>query len=124
MKLFHLASPKDSQDARGLKECIRFAFEDHGMKELILKIVFLASDGTLVNIGKNSGIIRLLQEDFSWVSFIWCFCHRLELALKDALKDFIDPVDESLLHLFYMYKKLSKKGLRPETPAQSFKGTV
>ena len=29
--------------------------------------------------------------------------------MKDALKDFIDPVDESVCHLFYMYKKLSKK---------------
>ena len=33
----------------------------------------------------------------------------MELALKDAVKDFIDPVDESLRHLFYMYKKLLKK---------------
>ena len=29
--------------------------------------------------------------------------------MKDALKDFIDPVDESLRYLFYMYKKSSKK---------------
>ena len=79
------------------------------MKDLIPKMVFLASDGASVNSGKNSGIIRLLQEDFPWVSFIWCFSHRLELALKDDLKDFIDPVDESLRNLFYMYKMLSKK---------------
>ena len=61
LKFFHLASPKDSQDARGLKECILSAFEDHGMKDLIPKMVFLASDGASVNSGKNSGIIRLLQ---------------------------------------------------------------
>ena len=29
--------------------------------------------------------------------------------MKDALKDFIDPVDEFLRHLFYMYKKSSRK---------------
>ena len=109
LKFFHLVSPKDSQDARSLKECILSTFEDHGMKDLIPNMVFLASDGALVNSGKNSGIIRLLQEDFPWVSFIWCFSLQLELALKDALKDFIDPVDESLCHLFYMYKKSSKK---------------
>ena len=28
LKLFHLASPKDSQDARRLKECILSPFED------------------------------------------------------------------------------------------------
>ena len=44
LKFCHLASPKDSQDARGLKECILSAFEDHGMKDLIPKIVFLVSD--------------------------------------------------------------------------------
>ena len=31
------------------------------------------------------------------------------MALKDALKEFIEPVDTSLMHLFYLYKKLSKK---------------
>ena len=94
---------------RSQRVCILSTFEDHGKKDLIPKMVFLASDGASVNSGKNSGIIRLLQEDFPWVSFIWCFSHRLELALKDALKDFIDPVDESLCHLFCMYKKSSKK---------------
>ena len=38
-----------------------------------------------------------------------CFSHCLELALKDALKDSIAPVDESLMHLYYLYKKSSKK---------------
>ena len=50
-----------------------------------------------------------MQEDFPWISFIWCFSHQLELALKDALKEFIEPVDTSLMHLFYLYKKSSKK---------------
>ena len=94
---------------QSLEVCILSTSEDHGMKDLIPKMVFLASDGALVNSGKNSGIIRLLQEDFPRVSLIWCFSHQLELALKDALKDFIDPLDESLHHLFYMYKKSSKK---------------
>ena len=92
-----------------VSECTLSALQDHGMKDLIPKMIFSASDGASVNSGKNSGIIRLLQEDFPWVSFIWYFSHQLELVLKDALKDFIDPVDESLCHLFYMNKKLSKK---------------
>ena len=109
LKFFHLASPKHSQDARGFKECILSPFEDHSMRDLIPKVVFFASDGASVNSGKNLGIIRLLQEDLPWVLFIWRFSHRLELALKYTLKDFINPVDESLRILFYMYKKSSKK---------------
>ena len=49
-----------------------------------------------------------MQEDFPWISFIWCFSHRLELALKHALKEFNEPVDTSLIHLFYLHKKSSK----------------
>ena len=71
LKFFHLVSPKDSQDARRLKECILSAFENHDMNDLIPKMAFMASDSASVNSGKNSGIIRLLlQEDFPWVSFI------------------------------------------------------
>ena len=51
LKFFHLASPKNSQDAHGLKEFILSAFEDHGMRDLIPKMVFLASDGASVNSG-------------------------------------------------------------------------
>ena len=40
---------------------------------------------------------------------VWCFSHRLELALKDALQDFTKPVDESLMYLYYLYHKSSKK---------------
>ena len=40
---------------------------------------------------------------------MWCFSHRLELALKDAIADFTNPVDESLMNLYYLYHKSSKK---------------
>ena len=108
-KYSHLGSPKDSQDAPGLKQCIFDTFKEDKVGDLIPKIKFLSSDGASVNSGKHSGLIRLIQEEFPWVSFIWCFSHCLELALKDSLKSFIDPVDESLLHLFYLYKNSSKK---------------
>ena len=39
-----------------------------------------------------------------WVTFIWCFSHHLELALKDTLKNSIARVDESLMHLYYLPK--------------------
>ena len=58
---------------------------------------------------KKSGLISLFIEEKEWVIFTSCFSHHLELALKDALKDSIAPVDESLMHLYYLYKKFSKK---------------
>ena len=54
-------------------------------------------------------LIKLLKQDFPGISFILCFSHRLELAVKDALKEFIEPVDTSLMHLFCLHKKSSKK---------------
>ena len=95
MKFFEVVAPADSQDGPGLKSAIFAAFHKHSLESVLSKIVFLSSDGVSVNRGKDSGLIRLLQEDFPWISFIWCFSHRLELALKDALKEFIEPVDTS-----------------------------
>ena len=92
-----------------MKDAIKSAFSDHGLETILDKMVFLSSDGASVSRGKNSGLIRLFQEDYKWLCFIWCFSHRLELALKDALKEFIDPVDESLRHIYYLYQKSSKK---------------
>ena len=109
LKYFHLASPKDSQDTPGLKRCTFDAFKEHKVGDLIPKMVFWSSDGASVNSRKHFGLIWLIQEEFPWVPFIWCFSHCLELARKDSLKSFIGPMDESLLHLFYLYKNSSKK---------------
>ena len=62
-----------------------------------------------MNSGKKFGLILLFSEEKEWVTFIWCFSHHLELALKDTLKDSIAIFDESLMHLCYLYKKSSKK---------------
>ena len=40
---------------------------------------------------------------------MWCLAHRLELAVKDALKGTVfDAVDDMLLKLYYLYKKSPK----------------
>ena len=46
---FEIAAPENSQDAPSLKE---------------------ATISVIVNSGFNSGLIRLLQEDYPWLSFI------------------------------------------------------
>ena len=87
---------------------VLFPFKKHFLESALKKIVFLSSDAS-VNCGKNSGLIRLFKEDYPWMCFVWCFSHRLELALKDALKDFMEPVDTTLRHLYYLHTKSSKK---------------
>ena len=109
LKFLHVVSPEIGQDAAGLKEAIKYAFEINGLENAMDKIVFFASDGASVNSGKESGLVRKLQEDYEWIVFLWCFSHRLELAIKEATKDYFEAVDESLRHLYYLHERSSKK---------------
>ena len=45
----------------------------------------------------------------NWVTFVWCLSHHLELALKDSLAEAMKDISRSLIHLFYLYNKSSKK---------------
>ena len=109
LTFFKCLGLEDSQHANSIFEATMKAFEKHDLLALLDKFIFLSSDGASVNSSKKSGLISLFREEKEWVTFIWCFSHHLELALKDALKDSIAPVDESLMHLYYLYKKSSKK---------------
>lgn len=108
LKFFNVVVP-ESQDAVGIKNAIISCFEQHGLADVIEKIVFIGSDGASVNCGKNSGLVKQFQDEFPYISFVWCFSHRLERSLEDALKIYMEPVDTSLLHLYYLYEKSSKK---------------
>ena len=51
-----------------------------------------------------------LRQENEWLTFGWCVAHRLELALKDSLgKTSFADVDEMILRLYYIYKKISKE---------------
>ena len=109
LTFFKCLGLEDSQDANGIFEAIKEAFQKRDLLAVLDKLILLSSDGASVNSCKNSGLISLFRKEKEWVTFMWCFSHHLELALKDALKDSIAPVDESLMHLYYLYKKSSKK---------------
>ena len=98
-----------SQDASGIYEAIKKAFTEVGLENCLDKIVFLALDGAAVNTGLKNGLIKLIRDDRPWVGFVWCLAHRLELGIKDALSDWIKPVEVNLQYLYYMYEKSSKK---------------
>ena len=59
----------------------------------------------------KSGLISLLKEDYEWIYFMWYFSHHFELGLKNSLNKFITPLNQSLIHLYYFYKKSGKKML-------------
>ena len=121
MNFFEIAAPENRQDAPDLKEAIISAFSRHGL-DSELKMVFLLSNGASVNSGSNSRLIRLFQEDYPWLAFVWCFSNRLELSLKDAFLEFLEPVNTSYTHLFYIYSNSSKKHRELKSLYQELKG--
>ena len=73
------------------------------------KLVSVGTYGASTNIAA-SGLKGLVEEHLPWVFWMWCMAHRLELAVKDALKGTaFDAIDEFLLRLYYLYEKSSKK---------------
>ena len=56
------------------------------------------------------GLKGYFEEAVPWIIMFWCLAHRLELAVKDALKSTLfDDVDDILLRAYYIYKWSPKK---------------
>ena len=106
--LFFALKEPISQDIDGLYDAIKMAFSDKNADTLLKNVVFFSSDGIAVNSSLNAGIIAKFKESYSWVVFIWCVSHWLELALKDALKNWFESVD-TCVHVYYLYEKSTKK---------------
>jgi len=62
------------------------------------KLIGLGCDGANVNFG-DEGLREKLEVDRPWLITNWCMVHRLEFALKDALKAtfFHEIADANLL---------------------------
>ena len=74
--------------------------------QCVAKLVALGSDGAAVMLGKNSGVITLLQAQQPSMIAVHCSGHRLELAYKDSVKNFplAEKVVTLLTGLYYMYR--------------------
>ena len=80
-----------------------------GVSDWEKKLNVFVCDGASVNMGAR-GLRGFLQASMLWIGFFWCFAHRLELALKDALsKTYFTTVDELLFRIYYLYEKSPKK---------------
>ena len=78
------------------------------MDEWEHKLIGFGCDGTSVNMCATSGLKGLLTQSVPWIAVFWCLAHRLELALKDALKH-TQFMDEMMLRAYYLYEKAPKK---------------
>ena len=95
-----------SGTAPGLLECLERALLYMGITDWEQKLIGLGCDGYSANMGER-GLRGLLQQRLPWVVVL---AHRLELSLKDALKNtFFSSVDELLLQVYYVYEKSPKK---------------
>ncbi len=107
-KYLCVKQPK-SVDASGLFECLQDAMSCIGMDCETSKLIGFGCDGASVNMGER-GLRGLLCSSRPWLITIWCLSHRLELSLKDALKQTLfTNIDEFLMQIYYVYSKAPKK---------------
>ena len=113
-------------DAESLKNGIDGIFGENGSIPLTpadchTKFIGCTSDGASVNFCKKTGLMTRFVEHRGWLIKIHCTNHRIELAVKDAVKesDFTN-VDEFYIGVHILLKTLGKlKG--KSNQRQSFK---
>ena len=72
-------------------------------------LIGIGTDGATVNIGAQKGLRGQMQRALPCLFRYWCYAHRLELTYKAAFSSSLfGSVQEMLLRLYYLYKKLSK----------------
>ena len=88
------------------------------------KLIGFGCDGANANMG-DRGLKGFLKEAVPWVVVCWCLAHRLELSLKNALKNtFFTVMDELLLQVYFLYEKSPKKCRELEEVVEELKGCL
>ena len=100
MNYFGVARPKSITGA-GLFECLKSSLQRVGISainaEECKQLIGIGTDGASANVA-SAGLKGHVENEIPWVFWIWCLAHRLELAMKDALKGTrFDLIDEMLL---------------------------
>ena len=93
--------------ADGILQAIKWAMETvSDWNQFTTKLVALGSDGAAVMLGKNRGVISLLQAHQPSMIAVHSSGHRLELAYKDGIKKIplAEKVVTLLTGLYYMYR--------------------
>ena len=104
-----------------IKKAIDSIFTEEGDRShnenFLKKLVATTSDGASVNFGRKEGLLKRLIND-GRPGMIKCHCanHRIELAVKDVLKDSaFSEVDKQYLAIFNLMKNSGAvKNLQPK----------
>ena len=91
-------------------------------------LVGMASDGASVLSGKNAGVQALLTKEVNChMVYVWCISHRLELSLKDTLKQGCKQFNDlndflKSLYLFHTNSNVVHEAFRNAVKAKNRKG--
>ena len=81
---------------RGFFSVLAKPWSTWGVTDWEKRMIGLGCDERSANMGER-GLRGLLQQSLPWAVVFWCLAHRLQLSLKDALKNtFFTAVDELL----------------------------
>ena len=103
-------------DANSLKQAIDGVFDPDSERSNIplvdyqTKLVSVTSDGAAVNMGIIKGAMTQLGESRPWLIKIHCISHRLELALKEGIKEFdkLNNIETIYTTIFYLLRNSGK----------------
>ena len=112
MSLLKVDRP-DSVSADGLFDSLLNGLQRLGIQSIseadCSKLVGIGTDGASANVAAK-GLKGLVEKELNWIFWMWCLAHRLELAVKDALKNTVfDEIEEMILRLYYLYENSPKK---------------
>ena len=84
MQFFSVMRP-ESVNATGLFDCLQKALQQFGASvinaENCKRLIGIGSDGVSANVAA-AGLKGLLENKISWVFWMWCLAHQVELAFK------------------------------------------
>ena len=96
-----------SGDAKGIIQSIEQGMHYMGNRmgdNWAQKLIGFGTDGAAVNLAEG-GLKGQLKQVAPWMEMVWCLAHRLELALKDALKNTcFSSIGEMLLLVYFWYE--------------------
>lgn len=113
----------ESLTAKHITEAVIQTLHSNGFNEQYLNhnLVGACSDGASVMLGKYSGVLTQLRSKFPNL-FLWhCMCHRIELAVGDAVKSVsqVNHVKSMLDKLYSIYSQSPKMQRELELCAQA-----
>ena len=99
----------EKANATGICDAIKISVSKYfEWPEFAQKLVAFGCDGAAVMVGRKNGVSTLLQQDQPSLVVVHCFAHKLELALKDAVKKnklYEKTVNGLLMGIYYFYHK-------------------